>query len=79
MKRDNPELKFIVPKLLEQRGIATIDMMYGAKLSQGAAYHIARGDAKGLTFKTLGLLCNFFECQPSDLFEWSIQAKDKPD
>ena len=63
-------IQLLVPRLLKERGFTTLDMMYGARLSQGTAYHLASGEAKGITFDVLGRLCGFFDCQPNDLFEF---------
>lgn len=61
--------------MLKERGLTTLDMMYGARLSQGTAYHIARGDAKGISFDVLASLCVFFKCGPSDLFDSAIPGE----
>ena len=64
-----------VPELLKQRNLTTIDMMYGARISQGTAYHLARGDAERISFDVLAALCEYFDVKPGDLLEYIPRDK----
>lgn len=59
-----------VPELLKERNISTQELMWGARLSQGTAYHLARGDAERISFDILASLCAFFEVDPGDLLKY---------
>lgn len=76
---DNATINLRVPQLLQEQGKSTIEMMYGARLSQGTAYNLARGVNKGISFDVLASLCVFFKCQPNDLLELAIPGESPID
>jgi len=67
---DRGSVRLIVPDILKQRGLSTLDMMYGARISQGTAYHLARGDAERISFNVLKKLCMYFNLEPGDLLKY---------
>jgi DNA-binding Xre family transcriptional regulator len=62
------KLRLIVPELLKQRGVNPQDLMWGARIAQGTAYHLANGKAERISFDVLSALCSYFECGVGDLF-----------
>jgi DNA-binding Xre family transcriptional regulator len=64
-----------VPELLKERNLTTQEMMWGARLSQGTAYHLARGEAERISFEILASLCAFFDVQPGELLQFIPEDK----
>ena len=59
-----------VPKLLEERELTGIDLMYGARLAPATAYRLADGKAERMSFDVLISLCAFFGVGVGDVLEF---------
>lgn len=68
-------IRLKVPQLLEARNEKWQDLMYGARLSQGTAFRLAKGDADAISFKVLATLCNYFGVDISDVLEFIPEDK----
>jgi DNA-binding Xre family transcriptional regulator len=56
-------------KLFEDRGINSYTVRK-LNLMSGRAYQAVRDGTADLSLKAVGTLCEYFECQPSDLIEY---------
>lgn len=61
-------------KLFEERGINSYNVRK-LNLLSGRAYQMIRDGTGDLALKSLGTLCDYFECQPSDLIEYVPDEK----
>lgn len=59
-----------VPELLKERQLSIQELMWGARLSQGTAYHLAKGDAERISFDILASLCDFFKVDPGEILKY---------
>ena len=55
--------------LIKARKITTTDIRKTGLVSEATLQKMRKGNA-GLAYESLNRLCAFFDCQPSDLFEY---------
>ena len=63
-------------KLFEERGINSYTVRK-LNLMAGKTYQMIRDGTGDLTLKSVGVLCNYFKCQPSDLIEYVPDEDEK--
>ena len=56
-------------ELIKKRRITTTDIRKTGLVSEATLQKMRKGNA-GLAYDSLNRLCAFFNCQPSDLFEY---------
>ncbi len=60
-------VKVLLQDVRKSKGISQNELARLTKMSPQNIQKIEQGDAKSLTFKTLGKFCQALECQPGDL------------
>lgn len=61
-----------IPDLLNKKGLAARDLMYGARLAPGTAYAIADPDRKNksIRFDVLAKICQYLEVDLTEILEY---------
>ncbi|MDZ4877507.1 MAG: hypothetical protein CLLPBCKN_006942 [Chroococcidiopsis cubana SAG 39.79] len=68
-------VKVLLQEVRKSRGFSQNDLARMIRMSPQNIQKIEQGDAKSLTFVTLGRLCKALSCQPGDLLVY----EDDPD
>ena len=60
----------------EHRRITYDDIFLGTKISKSTLTRLSNDRADGVTMSVLDRLCNYFDCQPGDLFVSTREPDD---
>ncbi len=73
-------VKVLLQEVRKSKGISQNELARLTQMSPQNIQKIEQGDAKSLTFKTLGKFCQALECQPGDLlvYENDTQPESQP-
>lgn len=64
-------MKFILPKILEERGISKLQFSKDIGVSYPTIDNLCNGETQGIKFYILENICNVLNCMPNDLFEYT--------
>lgn len=65
------KMKFILPKILEERGISKLQFSKDIGVSYPTIDNLCNGETQGIKFYILENICNVLNCMPNDLFEYT--------
>lgn len=65
------KMKFILPKILEERGISKLQFSKDIGVSYPTIDKLCNGETQGIKFYILENICNVLNCMPNDLFEYT--------
>lgn len=65
------KMKFILPKILEERGISKLQFSKDIGVSYPTIDKLCNGETQGIKFYILESICNVLNCMPNDLFEYT--------
>ena len=60
-----------IHEFMERRGMNASDLMHACHLAYGTASRLTKGEAESISFEVIAKLCDYFECSPGDLFEYT--------
>lgn len=69
-------MKFILPKILEERGISKLQFSKDIGVSYPTIDNLCNGETQGIKFYILENICNVLNCMPNDLFEYTDILND---
>lgn len=70
------KMKFILPKILEERGISKLQFSKDIGVSYPTIDNLCNGETQGIKFYILENICNVLNCMPNDLFEYTDILND---
>lgn len=69
-------VKVLLQEIRKSKGLSQNDLARRTGMSPQNIQKIEQGEAKSLTFRTLGLFCQALNCQPGDILVYENDPED---